>query len=118
MAAVGKDDKLEMALKGAYAADKYTVSAMLAQSGKVRASARPRAAVGGRGQGQQAAGRANNGPLQRADQQEAGTQAAAGGARLLFLGPTSSRLPTAAARPRHAPAAASHDCLPACRSWR
>ena len=34
--AVGKDDKLEMALKGAYAANKYSVTATLAQSGKVR----------------------------------------------------------------------------------
>lgn len=33
--AVGKDDKLEMALKGAYAANKYSVTATLAQSGKL-----------------------------------------------------------------------------------
>ncbi len=36
MSAVGKDDKLDMALKGAYAANKYSVTASLAQSGKVR----------------------------------------------------------------------------------
>ena len=33
--AVGKDDKLDMALKTAYAANKYNVVATLAQSGKV-----------------------------------------------------------------------------------
>lgn len=33
--AVGKDDKLDMALKGSYVAAKYTVVASLAQSGKV-----------------------------------------------------------------------------------
>jgi hypothetical protein len=33
--AVGKDDKLDMALKGAYAANKYNVTATLAQSGKL-----------------------------------------------------------------------------------
>lgn len=37
--AVGKDDKLDMALKGAYAANKYSVVATLAQTGKVRAGA-------------------------------------------------------------------------------
>lgn len=36
MNAVGKDDKLDMALKGAYTANKYSVTATLAQSGKVR----------------------------------------------------------------------------------
>ena len=36
MNAVGKDDKLEMALKGAYAAKNYSVVTTLAQSGKVR----------------------------------------------------------------------------------
>lgn len=34
--AVGKDDKLEMALKAAYAANKYNVVATMGQSGKVR----------------------------------------------------------------------------------
>lgn len=33
--AVGKDDKLDMALKGAYSANKYSVVATLAQTGKV-----------------------------------------------------------------------------------
>ncbi len=33
---MGKDDKLDMALKGSYAAAKYSVVAILAQSGKVR----------------------------------------------------------------------------------
>jgi hypothetical protein len=37
--AVGKDDKLEMALKGAYAAKNYSVVTTLAQSGKVRPAA-------------------------------------------------------------------------------
>lgn len=32
---MGKDDKLDMALKGSYVAAKYTVVASLAQSGKV-----------------------------------------------------------------------------------
>lgn len=36
ISAVGKDDKLDMALKGSYAAAKYSVVATLAQSGKVR----------------------------------------------------------------------------------
>jgi hypothetical protein len=34
--AVGKGDKLDMALKGAYNADKYSVIATLGQAGKVR----------------------------------------------------------------------------------
>lgn len=38
--AVGKDDKLEMALKGAYSAKNYSVITTLAQSGKVRAHTR------------------------------------------------------------------------------
>ena len=41
MNAVGKDDKLDMALKGAYAANKYSVTATLAQSGKVRRRSAP-----------------------------------------------------------------------------
>lgn len=36
MNAVGKGDKLDMALKGAYNADKYSVIATLGQAGKVR----------------------------------------------------------------------------------
>lgn len=42
MNAVGKDDKLDMALKGAYAANKYSVVATLSQTGKVGGPARAR----------------------------------------------------------------------------